>query len=196
MLHIFVSNAPGRVRYGTTGLPVPGYQVRLVDQQGEEVKPGDLGELLVSGPSAALQYWNNPEKTQLTFQTGWVRTGDTFCQTDAGDYVYCGRGDDMMKVSGLWVAPMEVESILLSHPAVLEAAVVGACDERGLIRAKAFVVLKGEDSTGALFEQELCEFARTQLPPYKCPRWVEVVSSLPKTATGKIQRHVLRQRSQ
>jgi 4-hydroxybenzoate-CoA ligase len=170
---------------------VSGYSVRVVDQQDHDAEIGQLGELLVNGPSAALGYWNNPDKTRRTFQADWVRTGDTFYETANGNYVYCGRGDDMLKVSGLWVAPMEVESALLMHPAVLEAAVVGAFDEYGLVKPKAFVVLKGADEVTGV-ARDLTDFAKARLAPYKCPRWVKIVSSLPKTATGKIQRHLLR----
>lgn len=142
MLHIFVSNRPGSCRYGTTGQAVPGYKVRLLDESGREVAPGEMGDLLVSGPSSAAHYWNKPEKTASTFLGEWVKTGDRFRQTADGDYVYCGRSDDMLKVSGLWVSPIEVESALISHEAVLEAAVVGALDENALVKPKAYVVVK------------------------------------------------------
>jgi benzoate-CoA ligase len=192
MLHIFISNRPGSCRYGTTGRPVPGYKVRVVDESGRDVEPGEMGDLHVSGPSAAACYWNKPEKTKNTFLGEWVKTGDRFRQDTNGDYVYCGRSDEMLKVSGLWVSPMEVESALISHDAVLEAAVVGALDENELVKPKAFVVVKPGVVQGSELAGELKEFVKNRLAPYKYPRWIEFVEELPKTATGKIRRNVLR----
>jgi benzoate-CoA ligase len=192
MLHIFISNRPGSCRYGTTGKPVPGYKVRIVDERDRDVEPGQMGDLHVSGPSAAAGYWNKPEKTKTTFLGEWVKTGDRFCQDTHGDYVYCGRSDEMLKVSGLWVSPMEVESALISHEAVLEAAVVGALDENELVKPKAFVVVKPGMVQGSALAGELKEFVKSRLAPYKYPRWIEFVEELPKTATGKIRRNVLR----
>jgi benzoate-CoA ligase len=192
MLHIFISNRPGSCRYGTTGKLVPGYKVRVVDESGQDVAPGEMGDLQVSGPSAAACYWNKPEKTKNTFLGEWVKTGDRFRQNTNGDYVYCGRSDEMLKVSGLWVSPMEVESALISHEAVLEAAVVGALDENELVKPKAFVVVKPGMAHGAELAGELKDFVRSRLAPYKYPRWIEFVEELPKTATGKIRRNVLR----
>jgi benzoate-CoA ligase len=194
MLHIFVSNRPGAVRYGVTGQPVPGYRVRLVDESREEVMRGEIGEMEVSGPTAAARYWNNEDKTRSTFMGEWVRTGDKFRQDEAGDYVHCGRADDMLKVGGIWVSPMEVESALLGHPAVQEAAVIGVGDAAGLIKPKAFVVLKPGSAPAAELDQALKEHVKNRLAPYKYPRWIEFVDELPKTATGKIQRHILRSR--
>ncbi|HEV2674797.1 MAG TPA: benzoate-CoA ligase family protein [Aliidongia sp.] len=194
MLHIFVSNRPGAVRYGVTGKPVPGYRARLVDENRREVAPGDIGEMEVSGPTAATQYWNNPDKTRATFLGEWVRTGDKFRQDDEGDYIHCGRADDMLKVGGIWVSPMEVESALLGHPAIQEAAVIGLADAHGLIKPKAFVVLKPGVPQDAELTQVLQDHVKSRLAPYKYPRWIEFVDDLPKTATGKIQRHVLRHR--
>ena len=191
MLHIFVSNRPGDVRYGSTGRPVPGYRVRLASENGEAVAPGEIGEMLVSGPSAAAGYWNNRQRTQSTFLGEWVRTGDKFRQTPDGDFIHCGRSDDMLKVSGNWVSPVEVEAALMAHEAVFEAAVIGAPDENGLIRPKAFLVLKPGARDGSELVQVLRDFCGTRLPHYKCPQWIEFVESLPKTATGKLQRYLL-----
>ena len=190
MLHIFVSNQPGRLRYGTSGVPVPGYTVRIVDEAGADVADGESGELLVNGPSAAEGYWNQRAKSRRTFAGEWTRTGDTYIRDLDGMYRYCGRADDMFKVSGIWVSPFEVEGALVSHPAVLEAAVVGREDGDGLTKPLAFIVLR-EPPEAALHEQ-LKEHVKSQVGPWKYPRWIEVVDALPKTATGKIQRYKLR----
>jgi len=193
MLHIFLSNRPGEVVYGTSGTPVPGYEVRLVDEHDEEVAAGEVGELLVRGPSSAEGYWNRRNKSQSTFQGHWTRTGDKYERTPEGRFVYCGRTDDMFKVSGIWVSPFEVEQALVEHPAVLEAAVVAHADEKGLDKPKAFIVLKeGQDPAVA---DELKEFVKERIGMWKYPRWIEVVQDLPKTATGKIQRYRLREAS-
>ena len=191
MLHIFVSNRPGQVRYGSTGMPVPGYLCRLTDDAGADVAQGDIGDLLVSGPSSAPYYWNNREKSIATFEGAWTRTGDKYMCADDGYFVYAGRTDDMLKVGGIWVSPFEVESALMSHEDVLEAAVVGHADDADLIKPKAFVVLTaggGDEEKGRALQQ----FVKAMLAPYKYPRWVEFVDELPKTATGKIQRFKLR----
>ena len=194
MLHIFLSNAPGAVRYGTSGRAVPGYELRLVEEDGGEVGPGEIGELLVRGPSAAEGYWNQREKSRRTFEGEWTRTGDKFTRDADGTYVYCGRTDDMFKVSGIWVSPFEVESALMSHPAVLEAAVVPAEDAEGLLKPKAFVVLKPEagEGAGADLEAALKALVKDKAGPWKYPRWIAFVPDLPKTATGKVQRFKLR----
>jgi 4-hydroxybenzoate-CoA ligase len=192
MLHIYVSNAPGLVKYGTSGLPVPGYSVRLVDESGAETAAGEIGEMLVSGPSAAEGYWNQREKSRRTFEGHWVRTGDKYRRDAEGRYVYCGRSDDMFKVSGIWVSPFEVESALVAHPDVLEAAVIPAVDEDGLLKPKAFVVLKNKSDDGDL-AAILKEHVKASVGAWKYPRWIEVVDALPKTATGKIQRFKLRE---
>ena len=189
MLHIFLSNRPGEVRYGTTGKPVPGYQLRIVDEDGKECGDNELGELQISGPSAALMYWNNREKTKHTFAGEWTRSGDKYIRDADGYYTYGGRSDDMLKVGGIYVSPFEVEASLMTHPHVLEAAVVGMADTDELIKPKAFVVLKPGQSVN---EDELKQHVKAQLAPYKYPRWIEFVSDLPKTATGKIQRFKLR----
>jgi 4-hydroxybenzoate-CoA ligase/benzoate-CoA ligase len=191
MLHIFLSNRPGQVRYGSTGLPVPGYRCRLTDDAGDETAAGEIGDLLVSGPSSALYYWNNRGKSIATFEGAWTRTGDKYLRDEDGYYVYAGRSDDMLKVGGIWVSPFEVESALMAHESVLEAAVVGHSDGDELIKPKAFVVLTagGGDAAQAAALQQ---FVKDRLAPYKYPRWVEFVDALPKTATGKIQRYKLR----
>jgi benzoate-CoA ligase family protein len=193
MLHIFLSNRPGDVRYGTTGKPVPGYDIRLVDDNGEIVKTrGEMGELQVRGPTSAMMYWNNRDQSRSTFLGEWTRSGDKYVEDDDGYYVYCGRRDDMLKVSGMYVSPFEVEGVLQSHPDVLEAAVVGWPDVDALIKPKAFVVLKTQGLAGADFAQKLQDECRQKLAVYKYPRWIEFRSELPKTATGKIQRFKLR----
>jgi len=193
MLHIFLSNRPGEVRYGTTGKPVPGYQVRLVDDQGNVItKPGELGELQISGPTSALMYWNQREKTKNTFHGPWTRSGDKYTFDKDGFYTYGGRSDDMLKVSGIYVSPVEVEAALITHEAVLEAAVVGAEDENKLIKPKAYLVLKQGQSPSDSLKAALQQHVKDKLAPYKYPRWIEFLSELPKTATGKIQRFKLR----
>jgi len=193
MLHIFISNAPGQVRYGTTGKPVPGYQVRLVDDHGNVItKPGELGELQISGPTSAIMYWNQREKTKNTFQGPWTRSGDKYSFDADGYYTYGGRSDDMLKVSGIYVSPVEVEAALITHEAVLEAAVVGAEDENKLVKPKAYVVLKPGQTSSDSLTKALQEHVKSKLAPHKYPRWIEFRAELPKTATGKIQRFKLR----
>ncbi len=192
LLHIFLSNAPGDVKYGTSGKPVPGYTVRLVDDSGTDVADGEVGELLVNAPSAAEGYWNQRSKSRVTFEGDWTRTGDKYTRDAEGRYTYCGRADDMFKVSGIWVSPFEVESALITHPAILEAAVVPEADAEGLLKPKAFVVLKAGATTDGLHEA-LKEHVKQSVGPWKYPRWIEVVEALPKTATGKIQRFKLRE---
>jgi 4-hydroxybenzoate-CoA ligase len=192
LLHIFLSNRPGAIKYGTSGLPVPGYDPRLVDEHDNDVPDGEIGELLVRGPSAAEGYWNQREKTRRTFAGEWTRTGDKYVRGADGFYRYCGRTDDMFKVSGLWVSPFEVESALASHPRVLEAAVVAKEDDDGLTKPKAFIVLKEGASDGDELREALKEQVKQQVGLWKYPRWIEIVQALPKTATGKIQRFKLR----
>jgi benzoate-CoA ligase family protein len=192
MLHIYLTNAPGATKYGTTGKAVPGYEIKLIGDDGQPVKRGDLGELYVRGPTSALMYWNNREKSRTTFQGEWTRSGDKYFQDEEGYYVCAGRQDDMLKVSGIYVSPFEVEAALSSHPEVLEAAVVGWFDEERLIKPKAFVVLKLPDKASEELARALQDHVRHLLAPYKYPRWIEFRSDLPKTATGKIQRFKLR----
>ena len=190
MLHIFLSNRPGQVRYGTTGTAVPGYELRIVGDDGQECGTGQIGELQISGPSAALMYWNERGKTKATFAGEWTKSGDKYTRDADGYYTYGGRSDDMLKVGGIYVSPFEVEACLMTHPAVLEAAVIGAMDADELVKPKAYVILKSGLYATA---EDLQSHVKQHLAPYKYPRWVEFISELPKTATGKIQRFKLRQ---
>jgi len=192
MLHIFISNRHGDVRYGTSGKPVPGYEVKLVDDSGEPTPEGEDGALWVRGPSACVAYWNQRDKSLGTFHGPWTRTGDRYLRDADGYYTYAGRSDDMLKVGGIWVSPFEVESALAAHEAVLEAAVVGHGDDDGLVKPRAFVVLKQAGSAGEKLADELKAFVKSRLAHYKYPRWIVFVDELPKTATGKIQRYKLR----
>ncbi|MEM7255700.1 MAG: benzoate-CoA ligase family protein [Pseudomonadota bacterium] len=192
MLHIFLSNRPGDIRHGTSGKAVPGYALKLIDEDGAEVAQGEMGELCVNGPSSAVAYWNQREKSLNAFQGPWTRTGDKYLIDDDGYYQYCGRTDDMLKVSGIWVSPFEVESALIEHADVVEAAVVGQPDENQLIKPKAYVILGAGIAGNAEKTEELQAFVKSRLAPYKYPRWIEFVDDLPKTATGKIQRFKLR----
>lgn len=190
MLHIFLSNAPGEVAYGTSGRAVPGYDMRLLDDAGAEVPDGEVGELFVRGPSSAEGYWNRRAKSQETFQGAWTKTGDKYERRADGRFVYCGRSDDMFKVSGIWVSPFEVEQALIAHPSVLEAAVVARRDADGLEKPAAFVVLK--PGAAAVAAEDLKAQVQNTVGKWKYPRWISFVDTLPKTATGKIQRFKLR----
>jgi benzoate-CoA ligase len=192
MLHIFLSNRPGAVTYGTTGSAVPGYQLRLVDDGCQPVPRGEIGELQVAGPTAAAGYWNNREKTRHTFCGPWLRTGDKYYVNESGCYVHAGRSDDMLKVGGIYVSPVEVEAALLSHPSVLEAAVIGKEDTGQLVKPLAFVVLNADFPPTDSLADDLKQYVKSRLAPYKYPRWIQFVPALPKTATGKIQRFKLR----
>ena len=193
MLHIFLANAPGDIVYGASGRAVPGYELRLLDERMQPTADGEIGELYVRGPSAGDGYWNQREKSRATFQGEWTRTGDKYTRDATGLYTYCGRTDDMFKVGGVWVSPFEVETALAGHPAVLEAAVVPAEDGDGLLKPKAFIVLKDGASHEGLVEA-LQAHVRASVGAWKYPRWIEIVDALPKTATGKIQRFKLRER--
>ena len=190
MLHIFLSNRPGAVRYGTTGQAVPGYQLRIVSDDGKDCAVGEIGELHISGPTSAIMYWNNRAKTKATFAGEWTKSGDKYTLDADGYYTYGGRSDDMLKVGGIYVSPFEVEACLMTHPAVLEVAVIGVQDDDELVKPKAYVVLKSGQSATA---DALKGHVKQHLAPYKYPRWIEFVGELPKTATGKIQRFKLRQ---
>ena len=192
MLHIFISNRAGAVRYGTSGKPVPGYDIAIRDEDGKPVPVGEVGDLYIQGPSAALMYWTNREKTRHTFQGHWVKSGDKYTVDTDGYYTYSGRSDDMLKVSGQYVSPIEVESALMDHAAVLEAAVIGRVDHQGLTKTVAYVVLKADQRGSAELELELKNFVKGKLAPHKYPRELVFTSELPKTATGKIQRFKLR----
>jgi benzoate-CoA ligase family protein len=191
--HIFLSNRPGDCRRGSTGKPVHGYDLRLVDETGADVPRGELGDLLVRGDSTMAFYWNKHEATKRTLQGDWIRTGDKYYQDEDGYYFHGGRSDDMLKAGGIWVSPVEVEGVLVAHPTVLECAVVGDADADGLMKPHAYLVLR--EGAVAPSEGELKAFAKERLAAYKCPRWMTVVPELPKTATGKIQRFLLRRAS-
>lgn len=191
MLHIFLSNRPGDVEYGTSGVAVPGYEIRVLDENDAVVGPGGIGELLVRGGSAAADYWNQRDKSRATFEGSWTRTGDKYVVAENGRLIYCGRTDDMFKVSGIWLSPFEVEQALAAHPAVLEAAVVARRDDDGLEKPMAFIVLKSGETAVAL--DDIKEHVKAAIGKWKYPRWIEVVEDLPKTATGKIQRFKLRE---
>jgi 4-hydroxybenzoate-CoA ligase len=192
LLHIFLSNAPGDIKYGSSGRPVPGYEVRLVNESGGDVADGEVGEMLVHAPSAGEGYWNQRAKSRSTFEGYWTRTGDKYVRDADGRYTFCGRSDDMFKVSGIWVSPFEVESALITHPSVLEAAVVPEADPEGLLKPKAFVVLRPDAKSDGL-DEALKDHVKQKIGVWKYPRWIETVDSLPKTATGKIQRFKLRE---
>jgi len=194
MLHIFICNRVGSAKGGTSGTVVPGYAAKIVDDQGRDVTRGESGHLWVSGDSCAAFYWNKHEKTKAAFKGDWYVTGDKYHQDDDGYFVYEGRSDDMLKVSGQWVSPAEVEAALIAHAAVLECGVVGMTDKDGLTKPKAFVILKHGHVGDAALSDELKKFVKDRIAPYKYPRWIEFVPELPKNAAGKIQRFKLRER--
>jgi benzoate-CoA ligase family protein len=191
-LHIFISNRIDDFKPGTSGRVVPGYQLRITDNEGREMAPGESGRLWIKGGSTARCYWNNPEKSAQTMVDGWLDTGDTYMQDEDGYYQYCGRNDDMLKVGGIWCSPFEIEAKLIEHPQILEVAVVGRADDAGLIKPEAFMVLKDSAMARDTIAAELLDFCKKGLAPYKYPRWFHFVEDLPKTATGKIQRFKLR----
>ncbi len=192
MLHIYVSNRPDDIRYGTSGRAVKGYDIKLADEKGRSPAAGEVGEMLVRGPTAAEGYWNQRDKSRRTFEGEWMRTGDKYTCSADGYYTYAGRTDDMFKVSGIWVSPFEVESALIGHTDVLEAAVVPAEDADGLTKPKAFVVLKNGAKPSEALEAALKDHVKAAAGPWKYPRWIVFADGLPKTATGKIQRYKLR----
>jgi acyl-coenzyme A synthetase/AMP-(fatty) acid ligase len=193
-LHDYIANRPGEARPGSSGRVIPGYEARLVDDEGRPVAPGLVGQLLIKGDSTAACYWNRHERTRATMQGEWLRTGDMFYQDGDGYFYFSGRQDDMLKVGGMWVSPVEIEACLGEHPAVLEAAVVGRGDADGLTKAHAFCVLReGQRGSDAL-AAELQALVRKRLAGYKAPRWIDFVRELPKTTTGKVQRFALRRR--
>jgi len=192
ILHIFISNAPGDYKPGASGRLVPGYDARIIGEEGHWALRGQSGALWIKGGSIAKFYWKNPEKTAATMKDGWIDTGDTYIQDDDGYFVYCGRNDDMMKVGGIWCSPFEIEAKLIEHPKVLEAAVVARTDDDELIKPEAFIVLNNQTDAVAGLEGELLDHCKDGLARYKYPRWFNFVEDLPKTATGKIQRFKLR----
>jgi 4-hydroxybenzoate-CoA ligase len=191
-LHIFLSNRAGVIRYGSSGQPVPGYELSLRDEDGQETGDGEIGDLWCRGPSLGAGYWNNREASNRSFVGGWLRTGDKYLRDADGYFHFAGRADDMLKVGGIWVSPFEVESVLLEHPQVKEAAVIGATDAQTLIKPKAFVVLNDPGAASPSLEQELQQFVKSRVAPYKFPRWIEFRTELPRTATGKVKRFELR----
>ena len=193
ILHIFISNVAGSVTPGSSGRLVPGYEAKIVDEQGQPVPQGEIGNLMIAGDSICAQYWNKHERTKATIAGPWIATGDKYYQDERGAYWYGGRSDDMLKVSGQWVSPVEVEAALVAYPAVLEAAVVGAEDDDGLVKPYAFVVLKPDQPASEAMREMLKQHVKTTLQPHKYPRWISFVTELPKTATGKIQRYRLRE---
>jgi 4-hydroxybenzoate-CoA ligase len=193
MFQTFLSNQPGAVRFGTTGKAVPGYELKIVDEQAREAADGEIGELIVRGPTAGEGYWNQRVKSRRTFVGEWTYTGDKFFRDTDGYYHYCGRTDDMFKVSGMWVSPFEVEAALASHEAVLEAAVIGKEDADGLIKPKAFIVLRDGYALDDRLIETLRVHVKTCAGPWKYPRWIDIRPDLPRTATGKIQRFKLRE---
>jgi acyl-coenzyme A synthetase/AMP-(fatty) acid ligase len=191
MLHIFISNREGNSRAGSSGTVVEGYEARLVDDNGAEVGANELGNLWVRGGSATTGYWNRDDLTQQTIKDGWVRTGDIYRRDGDGFYYHIGRSDDCFKSRGMWVSPIEVESVLISHESVSEAAVVSSIDENGLATALAYVVIRQGEPSVALGD-DICKFAGSRLPKYKVPSRIEFINQMPRTSTGKIQRYKLR----
>jgi benzoate-CoA ligase family protein len=193
--HDFLANRPGRAKAGSSGEVTPAFGAKIVDDDGKEVPIGEVGNLMVKGDANAPYYWNKHEQTKRMMQGEWLKTGDTYYRDADGYYWYCGRSDDMMKVGGLWVSPIEIENALVEHPAVLESGVIGDSDADGLLKPKAFVLLKSEFKPSAELRQELQNHVKSKLAPYKYPRWIEFVDDLPKTVTGKIQRFRLRSKN-
>ncbi len=196
MLHMFISNRINKVLPGSTGYLVPGYKARLLKDDGTEADTNEIGDLEISGPTSAIGYWNKEEKTKNTFLKNWTRTGDKYIKDENGAYTYCGRSDDMMKVSGQYVSPFEVEAALQDHPSIFEAAVVAHKDKNDLIKPKAFIVLNDTYKSSKELELELTQHVKSILTPFKYPRWYEFISELPKTSTGKIQRFKLRDKNE
>ena len=193
ILHIFISNRSGRARPGSAGELVPGYEARIVDETGQDVPDGTVGNLMIKGDSTCAYYWNKHERTKDTIEGHWIRTGDKFSRDADGYYWYAGRADDMLKVGGIWVSPVEIENTLVEHPAVQEAGVIGRRDADDLEKPMAYVVLAAGQQPSAELARELQDFVRSKIAEYKRPRWIEFVEALPKTATGKTQRFKLRQ---
>jgi benzoate-CoA ligase family protein len=191
MLHIFISNSIEKVRAGSSGTLVPGYDARLVDDEGAEIGADESGNLWVRGESATAGYWNRPELTEQTIKNGWVRTGDVYRRDEEGFFFHIGRSDDCFKVRGLWVSPVEVESVLVSHPSVSEAAVISTVDEVGLATARAYVVIR-QGERGDALKEEIRKYAGSRLPHYKVPTQIEFLDEMPRTSTGKVQRYKLR----
>ncbi|MCI0352891.1 MAG: benzoate-CoA ligase family protein [Acidobacteriales bacterium] len=195
-LHMFIANRPGAVRPGSSGQILPGYEARIVDENDRPVADGEVGNLLIKGDAVCSCYWNQPEKTRATIQGNWLRTGDKYYRDADGYYWYAGRSDDMLKVKGSWVSPIEIEGVLVQHPAVQEAAVVGRGNQDELVRPAAYVVLRAGTKAAPDLAHELQEFVGSKIGGFKRPEWIEFVAELPKTATGKIQRFKLREKAE
>jgi benzoate-CoA ligase len=193
ILHIFISNRPDDILPGSSGRIVPGYEARVIDERGQDVEQGSIGNLLIKGESTCARYWNQEDKTRDTIQGRWIRTGDKYWQDDRGYFWYAGRADDMLKVNGIWVSPVEIENALIAHHAVDECAVIGRNDENGLEKPLAYVVLANGTPHTPDIAADLRAWVSRTLPSFKCPRWIEFVDALPKTATGKLQRYKLRE---
>lgn len=190
--HIFITNRQGRVKPGSSGEIVPGYEARIIDKDGQDVPTGEIGDLLVKGDSICSCYWNKHEQTKETIDGHWIRTGDKYFQDEDGYFWYQGRSDDMLKVGGIWVSPVEIENALMEHPAVLESAVVGVADKEDLVKPKAYIILNKEAQGSEALAAALQKFVKERIGVYKYPRWIEFVTELPKTATGKTQRYKLK----
>ena len=191
-LHMFIANRPGAVRPGSSGQIIPGCEARLVDEEDRPVSPGEIGDLLVKSDAVCAAYWNQHERTKNTIQGHWIHTGDKYYQDEEGYFWYAGRSDDMLKVNGLWVSPIEIENALIEHPAVREAAVVGRADQDQLLKPAAYIVLNPGAQASTELARDLQSYVASRLTAHKRPRWVEFLSELPKTATGKVQRFKLR----
>ena len=192
ILHIFIGNRPGDAKAGVSGRLVPGYEARIVDDNDQPVATGEIGNLMIKGGSVTSRYWNQPERTAAAITDGWIRTGDSYSVDEDGYFTCQGRSDDMLKVGGIWVSPVEIEARLVAHDAVLEAAVIGRPDDEELIKPEAHVILKNPGDASDALAEDLKTFCQAELARYKYPRWVHFVDELPKTATGKIQRFKLR----
>jgi len=192
-LHTFIANRPGAARPGSSGLIIPGYEARIVDESGQDVPDGEVGSLMIKGDSVCACYWNQHEKTKETIQGHWIRTGDKYYRDPDGYYWYVGRNDDMMKVKGMWVSPAEIENVLMEHPMVQEAAAIGSSDGNQLMKLTAYIVLKNAGSDTPQLIEEVRQYVLSKLTSHKCPQIFHIVEELPKTATGKIQRYKLRQ---
>ncbi|MFQ5540412.1 MAG: benzoate-CoA ligase family protein, partial [Candidatus Binatia bacterium] len=193
--HDFLANRPGKAKPGSSGQVTPAFEAKIVDEEGREVPVGQVGHLMVKGDANAQFYWNKHEQTKKTMLGEWLKTGDTYYRDEEDYFWYCGRSDDMLKVGGMWVSPIEVENVLMEHPSVLEAAVTGETDHDGLVKPKAYIVLKSEYRSSDQLKEDLQSLVRDRLSPYKYPRWIDFVEDLPKTVTGKIQRFKLREKA-
>jgi benzoate-CoA ligase len=192
-LQMVLSNRPGDARPGSSGKVIPGYEAQIVDDNNRPAPPGEIGNLLVKGDSTCTGYWNQPKKTKEAFEHQWFRTGDKYFQDRDGYFWYAGRADDLFKVNGRWLSPVEVESALTAHPAIREAAVIARDDEAGLTKPAAYVVIHSGFAADSQLARSLQDWVAQQLSAYKRPRWIEFLPELPKTATGKLQRFKLRE---